>query len=479
VDVEHMRSVQATCEAYHGTLQKLLVKLEAFERDFRGREVPGGVVEQLGTLVRRLAFVPFCRGVLREMEGWDPQPVLTGGPPKGVPSSIVVVSHDSLDQTRRCLEALRAAAEEHHPAELIFVDNGSRDGTAEFLQAQADVHLIRNADNLGAPHARNQGLAVARGAHVVFMDSDVMVTRGWLGRLLYHAEVDARAGCVGCLSDRAGHDQQVALPGAGDAAAVRALAEQRASEHHRQFRYQGLLTSFLLLVRREVIETIGGFDETFSPWGFEDDDFTLRAHLAGFRNRVALDVFVRHEPYTGVRKATAHSGLLQRNWARFAAKWGLPEGAAYGNYEGLDALDQGDWQADQLAIPLEGQEQRGDNVLAWPDYADPEALADLLAAVADELVDHATRHLVLRIDPARDGPVEQVLERVESAYKAVLSAERSLNVGILDEPDPELAVERALRLCDTVSTSGSAEDRAEWLDATGLPRMARTSSERS
>ena len=364
VDVDHVRSVQATCEAYHDLLERALARLESFEREYHGREVPAEVVRQLHTLVCRLSSVPFGRGVLQELEGTDPLPVLTNGPPPGVLTSIVVVSHDALDQTRRCLDALRAAREDDHPVELIFIDNGSTDGTPQFLADQDDVELIRNETNLGAPRARNQGLTRARGERIVFMDNDVMVTPGWLGRMLFHSEVDGRSGCVGCLSDRAGHDQQIELPAAGDPGSVRVFADGLAADSRRQFRYQTLLTSFLLMVRREVIEAIGGFDETFSPWGFEDDDFTLRAHLAGFRNRVALDVFVRHEPYAGSRKALKHAELLQRNWGRFAAKWGLPAGAEYGEYKGLEAVDRRGWSTADLHLPLAGQERNDDRAPA-------------------------------------------------------------------------------------------------------------------
>jgi GT2 family glycosyltransferase len=285
------------------------------------------------------------------------------------------VTRDALDQTRRCLEALRRAADPRHRQELVFVDNGSTDGTAGYLAEQPDVRLIRNATNLGAPRARNQGLGLARGEAVVFMDSDVMVTAGWLGRLAFHAAVDARSGCVGCLSDRAAHEQQLELPGAADPAALAAFAAARADSHARQARFQPLLTSFLLLVRREVLDAIGGFDERFGPWGFEDDDFTLRAHLAGFRNRVALDVFVRHEGYAGP-KAVTHAGLLERNWLAFAAKWELA-GARYGDYSGLERLRPGQLARERLWIEPDPAARAPDPVATSDPRPAPDAVAPL------------------------------------------------------------------------------------------------------
>ena len=474
VNVTHLPMAQSTCEAMHAPTRTLLEKLEAFEREYQGQQVPEQLVAQLAALVRRLSFTPFCQGLLRELEGSDPMHVLEHGPPSGTLTSIIVVAHDALDQTHRCLEALRASAEAAHPVEYLFIDNGSSDGTAEYLGEQPDVELIRNDSNLGAPRARNQGLARARGEHLVFMDNDVLVTPGWLGRMLFHSSVDGRSGCVGCVCDRAGHEQQIPYDGDSSPATLRDFADQRATECSRQYRFQGLMSSFLLMTRRAVIEQIGGFDESFSPWGFEDDDFTMRAQLAGFRNRVALDVFVRHEAYAGVAKGARHTALLQRNWKRFASKWGLPPETPYGQYDGLAALDHGEWRSGELHLPIEDQNRAGESILAWPDYANGEAVRSLIGEVADELVDDDTRHLMLRVDAELDGPLEQILEVLEAAYADVLSPQQVLNVGILDDSSASEASVRAVQLCSSISTVGSLDGRAEWLSHTGLPHPARS-----
>lgn len=360
---DYLSQVQMTCENLYGSEEKFYARASQFETERWGQNLSSAHLEQMRSLVKRTAFVGFGSGLLGELEGNDPIPTLTKGPRGHRLTSILVVTHDALDQTRRCLEALRACSEAAHPTEIIFVDNGSADGTVDFLREQDDVQLISNAKNLGAPRARNQALELAKGDHVVFMDNDVMVTPGWLGRLLFHAEVDGRSGCVGCLSDRAGQNQQIAYPAdSSDPEVLADYAGMVSEKNHRRYRNQGLMTSFLLMVRREVLDAIGGFDERFSPWGFEDDDFSLRAYLAGFRNRVALDVFVRHEPYQGAKKKAKHDGLLQRNWKRFAKKWGLPKTNAYGNCKGLERLNHGGWSHADLRQPLNPNSDQLDSV---------------------------------------------------------------------------------------------------------------------
>ena len=349
-DAAWLRRVQATYEALHPSLAKVEGVLARVEAEQRGKRLPDALVTQLAQAVARVNAVPFWRGVLTELTGSDPEPAMLHGARPGRLTSIVIVSFDAIESTQACVAALRRHADPEQPTELLVVDNGSKDGSREWLAAQPDVRLVANADNRGAPAARNQALALARGEHVVFLDNDVVVTRGWLAGLLFHADVDARAACVGPVTDRAAHGQ--AIEYAGGDAGLDAFAEARALAHRRQFRHASLLSSFCVLVKRAVLDRIGGFDPAFSPWGFEDDDFTLRAALAHGHNRVAYDVFVRHKAYRSAEKAERHARLLDANWARFRAKWGLPRDAARGDYAGLAALLEGAGKRPDLHVPL-------------------------------------------------------------------------------------------------------------------------------
>ncbi|MBI5365183.1 MAG: glycosyltransferase [Planctomycetes bacterium] len=338
-DAAWLRRVQATYEALHPTLAKIEAVLAKVEIEQMGRTLPDALVAQLAQAVARVNTVPFHRGVLTELTGHDPEPVMQSGPRTGRLTSIVIVSYDALASTQACIAALRRHREAEHPIELLVVDNGSKDGSRAWLAAQPDVTLIANDANHGAPAARNQAIVRARGEHVVFLDNDVVVTERWLSGLLFHADVDARAACVGPVTDRAAHGQ--AIEYAGGDAGLDAFAKGRALAHRRQFRHASLLSSFCLLVKRSVLDALGGFDPAFSPWGFEDDDFTLRAALEGRHNRVALDVFVQHKAYRTAEKAERHTQLLERNWERFRAKWKLPPDAKRGDYAALAPVLEG------------------------------------------------------------------------------------------------------------------------------------------
>ena len=344
---------QLRYEAHRGPAERLLERLERLELEGLGRALPDGLLEEIEAPVRMLALVPFARGVILEGAGYDPENYVRAAPAPGALTSIVIVSYDALEKTRRCLEALREADDPEHPVEIVVVDNGSSDGSVEYLAAQPDVTLLAAGENLGAPRARNHAIPATNGEWIVFMDNDAVVTPGWLARLRYHADVDPKVGCVCPLSDRASHGQEIPYAGGDSLEAIRAFADQVAGRERRKARYGLLFSSFCVLVRRSVIARIGGFDTRFSPWGFEDDDFSLRAQLAGFRVRVALDVFVRHEAYSGA-KLERNERLLRRNWRRFAEKWGtgrlVPE---YGDYQLLSGALARTWSDGELHVPLD------------------------------------------------------------------------------------------------------------------------------
>jgi len=340
------RPFQMTYESFRGRVPESVTMLDRMRSENGGKDLSAEMLGRLEDFVRNIEGCALSRGLLWGLRGRDPSRVYTSGPERGGLTSLIVPSFNALDKTQECLAALRRQREVGFPLEVLFVDNGSTDGSREWLAEQDDVRLIANDENLGAPRARNQALELARGEWIVFMDNDVIVTPNWLSRLRRHAEVDPFAACVGPVTDRAAHGSQVAF----DGGSPDEHATQLAAERNGAFKMTMLLSSFCLLVRREVIDVVGGFDERFSPWGFEDDDFTLRCGLAGFHNRIALDTFVQHKTYGG-KKALRHGQLLERNWGRFAEKWGLARENERGDYTGLAEQIERTWSPDELFVP--------------------------------------------------------------------------------------------------------------------------------
>lgn len=271
-------------------------------------------------------------------------------------TSIVILTHNQLEYTKKCIESIFTHTKE--PFELIVVDNGSTDGTIEYLETEvgggrtedgdrkADirVRIIKNRENLGFAAGNNQGMAAARGNYIHLMNNDIVVTPGWLDRMVSCAERDPKIGIVGPMSNYVSGPQLVenvpynmeSLEGLDDFAAK--FSDQYDSKTQRILRVVG----FCMLIKRAVINKIGGMDSRYGLGNFEDDDFSLRATLAGFESWIAEDCFIHHfgnRTFIGAKIDYRES--LHKNWEIFKEKWDFPRDIPYGSYNVSDILEKG------------------------------------------------------------------------------------------------------------------------------------------
>ncbi|HSD83034.1 MAG TPA: glycosyltransferase, partial [Anaerolineae bacterium] len=119
-------------------------------------------------------------------------------------AEIVVCIHNALDEVQRSLEAV--VQNTSAPYRLILVDDGSDTPTRDFVRqfaVEQPATVLRNETARGYTFAANQGLQHTTAEYVVMLNSDAVVTAGWLDRMIARAEVDPRIGLVGPLSNAA------------------------------------------------------------------------------------------------------------------------------------------------------------------------------------------------------------------------------------------------------------------------------------
>lgn len=237
----------------------------------------------------------------------------------GATVDIVVPVYNAPDDVRDCVASVLAHT--RPPFRLVLIDDASRDpGVAALfasVAAAADprVELLANPVNLGFTGTANRGMALSR-RDVVLLNSDTIVTPGWLEALLRCAASDARIGTITPWSNNA---EILSYPRfcednrwrPGDDPAPLAAAFARAAVPS----YPELPTGvgFCFYVRRALIDAIGGFDAAFGAGYGEENDFCRRAAARGWRNVLADDAFVVH---TGGRSFVEQkSKLVPRNLA--------------------------------------------------------------------------------------------------------------------------------------------------------------------
>lgn len=158
------------------------------------------------------------------------------------------------------------------PLDVLLVDDGSGDGTADLIATNlpAGARLLRLERNLGRSGARNAGAAAARGDLLLFMDCDcVPADTGFIAAHLRRLQQGAVASTGPVVGTGQGfwHAFQVGS------------STRRAALHERGVPYAGSTQN--LMVRRDCFEAIGGFDEAYRAYGFEDRDLLIRLAALG------------------------------------------------------------------------------------------------------------------------------------------------------------------------------------------------------
>ncbi|WP_420482349.1 glycosyltransferase [Bacillus subtilis] len=236
-------------------------------------------------------------------------------------TSIIVLTYNQLALTKQCLESIWKHTN-NDCIEVIVIDNGSHDGTRDYLKQITSIKAIFNKTNEGFAKACNQGLEVASGDNILFLNNDTVVTNQWLEPMIKLLYQDDKIGMVGPVSNYVSGPQQVPVNYTNveeieDFSRLYCLQQQGRSKAVLR------LVGFCLLVKKKVLDQVGGFDERFVGGSFEDDDLSLRVLQAGYQLKIALDSFVHHHghaTFTG-NPDLSISQLYEENPQRFIDKW--------------------------------------------------------------------------------------------------------------------------------------------------------------
>lgn len=244
-------------------------------------------------------------------------------------TSIIILSFNTMKLLQECIESVRQYTREG-TYEIIVVDNGSSDGSAQWLLLQKDVRLIINEENKGFPAGCNQGLKIAVGTEILLLNSDTVVTKFWLDNMLRALYSKPCIGAVGCVTNNCPNWQNITTDYKNMEEMQHFAVQYNRSDKNKWYPWFKLI-GYCLLFKRIVFDRVGNMDEGFSPGNFEDDDYCLRMRLVGYELLLLKDTFIHHYGSAsflpqGNEKQTKASkqkfvALNIRNEHRFREKW--------------------------------------------------------------------------------------------------------------------------------------------------------------
>ena len=222
---------------------------------------------------------------------------------------LVLLSWNHLEETQACLESLLDCT--RVPCRLFIVDNGSEENVRTFLSAVKprgaiqEVAVLQNDTNEGFPRGMNRGIQLSRAPYVCLLNNDLRFTVGWLQEMIEVAKANPSVGVINPKSSTFGD-----YPARGQSL-------QDYANTLRAFQGQyvevGMCIGFCMLMKREVLDRVGGLSEEVERIFFEDEDFSMRAQRAGYHCVVAWGSYVYHAEHRTVRKMPEREALFQRN----------------------------------------------------------------------------------------------------------------------------------------------------------------------
>jgi len=226
--------------------------------------------------------------------------------------SIIIVNFNGREVIENCLNSVLKIS--HTKFEVIVVDNGSTDGSIEFVQnfvekSPVRVRLIKNQKNLGFAEGNNVGIGNASGEYIAFLNNDTIVNPNWLQSIETILKKDKKIAAVqslllakdGFKVDSLGGVIDIFGTAVDQVVSMRNL--RRATDSGIEEIFSACAAS--MVVRKSVLEEVGNFDPKFFAY-FEDVDLCWRIRLRGYAIVLDLDSVVYHIRYATSKKFGGH-----------------------------------------------------------------------------------------------------------------------------------------------------------------------------
>ena len=240
--------------------------------------------------------------------------------------SIIILTWNGIEYTKKCLDTLKKHTE-YSDYKIIIVDNGSTDGTVDYLKSLDNISLIINPVNVGFVRGNNQAIKVSDpDSDIILLNNDTEILtsqKKWIQNLHDTAYSKPDIGVIGCRLQR----PSGMLQHAGAYMPVKTFwGQQIGSEemdiNQYPYTHEVECVAFACVyIKRELINKIGVLSEDYFSY-FEDTDYCLTAREAGYKTVCCGEVtIIHHENVSTKENKVSHSDLFETSQKTFKKKW--------------------------------------------------------------------------------------------------------------------------------------------------------------
>ena len=236
--------------------------------------------------------------------------------------TLLMLACNALEYTKKAIESIYQHTK--IPFQLIVIDNGSTDGTPSHLRKDDRYYHIENQSNLGFPTAMNLGLEFISTPYFAILNNDIIVTDGWLKRMIETIESDPKIAIVGPRSNYVSGPQIDPNAKYSNMDEMHVYARNASNGSFERPKIFHRIVFFCTLLKSQLLTEVGGLDEQFGMGNFEDDDYCRRAIQKGYKCAIDNGVFIHHYGSQTFRANNIdYKKLIEENLKKFKKKWGL------------------------------------------------------------------------------------------------------------------------------------------------------------
>lgn len=247
--------------------------------------------------------------------------------------SIIILNKDGLHHLKRLFKDFSQKTN-YSNFEIIVVDNASEDGSVDYLKSlNLNISIIENKENVSFAKGNNDAVKMANGEYILLLNNDIEPTYGWLNEMMGTIIYNDNVASVGAkliypfIEDPKNTNKSFTIQHAGDI-----LRETKDDiclyKGHNQNKFSAnvfdseisinkkrlLVTAAVLLVKKSIYDELGGLDESYW-YGYEDIDFNLRVHQAGYDTMFAASALLFHH------ESATRKTINRNNHKVFCQKW--------------------------------------------------------------------------------------------------------------------------------------------------------------
>ncbi len=252
---------------------------------------------------------------------------------------VIIPVFNAPDWVKLCVYALFANTPSEYIGKVYLMNDNSNDTTLDCLKNLKNkypnyIELISNKRNLGLVKNTNKGMKLSSSKYVLLLNSDCLVSRNTIPKLIAHIQKDSKIGLISPVSNNAANVTLEMYDGFSYTQ-MDSLLEKKFSGMNFD---ACTIVGNCLMITRDCINKVGYLDEAYGMGYGEETDYQFKAMKQGFKAKIAIDTYVYHKKEASFGSSKEKEERVALNRELFFQRWGKEYGEEAKRYADADPI---------------------------------------------------------------------------------------------------------------------------------------------